>query len=288
MGARYCPLQFGLLGFERAAKSSPGVGMLMASFLIALASCSVDNRGDSAPITAQMLITSAIAQALGQAIMVELSAGLTELPVGICPTHLGAQPAMASDFITVVSGLPRSGTSLMMQMLRAGGIPPLTDNLRAADEDNPRGYFEFEPVKRLRADRSWLDRARGRAVKIIHLLVRELPRDGQFQYRVILMKRPMEEILASQRVMLERQGKTSADETLLAKTFHEQLSQLEEWLRARQNFAVLAVHYHDLLESTAPTTEKIDNFLGGGLDIAAMTRAVDPALYRQRPSAESK
>jgi hypothetical protein len=111
---------------------------------------------------------------------------------------------MKSDFITVVSGLPRSGTSLMMQMLAAGGLPPLTDNLRDADESNPRGYFEFDPVKRLRSDRSWLDQARGHAVKIIHVLVRELPADGQFHYRLLLMKRPMEEILASQRALLER------------------------------------------------------------------------------------
>src|SRR5712692_1323159 len=98
---------------------------------------------------------------------------------------------MKNDSITVVSGLPRSGTSLMMQMLAAGGIPPLTDNLRAVDESNPHGYFEFDPVKRLRSDRSWLDQARGRAVKIIHVLVRELPADGQFNYRLLLMKRPL-------------------------------------------------------------------------------------------------
>jgi hypothetical protein len=100
------------------------------------------------------------------------------------------------DYVTIVSGLPRSGTSLMMQMLAAGGIPALTDNLRPADESNPRGYFEFEPVKRLRSDRSWLDQARGHAVKIIHVLVRELPADGRFHYRLVLMKRPIEEILA--------------------------------------------------------------------------------------------
>ena len=193
-----------------------------------------------------------------------------------------AEYSKAMDFITVVSGLPRSGTSLMMQMLKAGGIPPLTDNLRAPDENNPRGYFEFEPVKRLRADQSWLDQARGRAVKIIHLLVRELPIDGRFQYRVILMKRPMEEILASQRVMLEGEGKTSGDSNLLARTFQDQLSQLEEWLRAQPNFVLLLVNYHDLLENTAATADKIDNFLGGGLDVDAMTRVVDPALYRQR------
>jgi hypothetical protein len=191
---------------------------------------------------------------------------------------------MNRDFITIVSGLPRSGTSLMMQMLAAGGVRPLMDDLRAPDESNPRGYFEFEPVKRLRVDQSWLDQTRGRAVKIIHLLVRELPIDGRFQYRVILMKRPIAEVLASQRVMLERQGKTSADEATLAKAYQSQFSQLEQWLVAQPHFTALSVSYHDLLENPRAAAGKIDIFLGGGLDVAAMAGAVDPTLHRQRIS----
>ncbi|MDP3613979.1 MAG: hypothetical protein Q8R98_19230, partial [Rubrivivax sp.] len=108
----------------------------------------------------------------------------------------------ATQFITVVSGVPRSGTSLMMQMLHAGGLPVLSDGLRTADENNQRGYFEFEPVKRLRSDRSWLPQARGHAVKIIHLLLRELLLDGSVQDRIVLMLRPLDEVLASQRTML--------------------------------------------------------------------------------------
>lgn len=191
---------------------------------------------------------------------------------------------MNRDFITIVSGLPRSGTSLMMQMLVAGGMQPLMDELRAPDESNPRGYFEFELVKRLRVDQSWLDQARGCAVKIIHLLVRELPIDGRYQYRVILVKRPMEEVLASQRVMLEKQGKTSADAATLAKVYQNQLSQLEEWLSAQPHFTSLSANYHDLLENPRTAAEKIDIFLGGGLGIAAMIGAVDPTLHRQRIS----
>ena len=191
---------------------------------------------------------------------------------------------MDRDFMAIVSGLPRSGTSLMMQMLAAGGVAPLTDDLRVPDENNPRGYLEFEPVKRLRADQSWLDQARGRAVKIIHLLVRELPTDGRFQYRVILMRRPVEEVLASQRVMLERQGKTSADNATLAKVYQSQLSQLEQWLGAHPCFTALSVNYHDLLENPRAAAEKIDLFLGGGLDIEAMIGTVDPTLHHQRGS----
>ncbi len=189
---------------------------------------------------------------------------------------------MKNDSITVVSGLPRSGTSLMMQMLAAGGIPPLTDNLRAADESNPHGYFEFDPVKRLRSDRSWLDQARGRAVKIIHVLVRELPADGQFNYRLLLMKRPIEEILASQRAMLEREGKASADEATLAEIFQSQLEQLEQWLVAQPAFSFLAVDYHRVLKERLEIAREVNAFLQANLNLEAMAAAVDPVLYRQR------
>lgn len=186
------------------------------------------------------------------------------------------------DFVTVVTGLPRSGTSLMMQMLNAGGVRALTDQVRAPDESNPRGYFEFEPVKRLRADQSWLAQARGHAVKIIHVHVPYLPVDGTSRYRVILMRRNMQEILASQRAMLKRQGKKSEDETILARAYQAQLSSLEEWLRAREQFSTLSIDHRDIIENPRAAAMAIDNFLGGGLDIEAMVHVVDPALYRQR------
>jgi hypothetical protein len=185
-------------------------------------------------------------------------------------------------FITVVSGLPRSGTSLMMQMLNAGGLPVLTDELRVADESSPRGYFEFEPVKRTATDCSWLEQARGRAVKVIHLLVRELPTDGRFRYRVILMQRPLEEILTSQRVMLQRQGKASGEEAALRKIFQQQLFELETYLASEPAFSTLSVDYHCALQDPVRYAEKINSFLDGDLDVAAMVRAIDPALYRQR------
>jgi hypothetical protein len=188
------------------------------------------------------------------------------------------------DFITVVTGLPRSGTSLMMQMLAAGGIPPLTDNVRGPDDSNPRGYFEFEPVKRLRSDGSWLVQSPGRAVKIVHLLVRELPLDSCLQYRVILMHRNMREILASQRVMLERQGKKSSDETLLVEAYRAQLDELERWFRQHEQFATLIIDYGDLIRNPRGAAVKVDKFLGGNLNIDEMTKTVDPALYRQRES----
>lgn len=190
-----------------------------------------------------------------------------------------AEPA---DFITIVSGLPRSGTSLMMQMLSAGGLSALTDEKRTADESNPRGYFEFEPVKRLRADQAWLDEARGRVVKIIHLLLRELPADGRFAYRVIFMKRPLDEILASQRVMLEREGKKSADAAMLRKIFQQQMADTESFISNQAVFSYLPIEYHDVVRSPLDSAKKIQAFLGRDLDLEAMVRAVDPALYRQR------
>jgi hypothetical protein len=143
-------------------------------------------------------------------------------------------------------------------------------------------------VKRLRTDQGWLARARGRAVKIIYLLVPELPSDGRFRYRLILMKRPMEEIVASQRIMLEREGKSSADEAVLAKVYETQLLQFEDWLRAQPYFAAMAVNYHDALENPDAVSRNVNDFLGGSFDAAAMARVVDRDLYRRRASLPAK
>src|SRR5262245_3326165 len=115
---------------------------------------------------------------------------------------------MPNELITIVSGLPRSGTSLMMQIIKAGGLPALTDEVRAEDEDNPRGYLEFERVKKLRQDQAWLNDARGKAVKMVHLLLYDLPQDRQYQ--VVFMRRDLREVLASQKRMLVRQQKAGA------------------------------------------------------------------------------
>lgn len=189
---------------------------------------------------------------------------------------------MKHDFITVVSGLPRSGTSLMMQMLAAGGLPALTDAVRPPDENNPRGYLEFEPVKQLRTDQSWLEQATGRAVKIIHLLLRELPTDGRFQYRVLFLRRPMEEVIASQRAMLAREGKASGDPHALTKIYRSQLSQIEQWLGEQSCFRMMSIEYHRVLADPLAAATEINEFLGGNLDLVGMAQAVDQMLYRQR------
>jgi hypothetical protein len=184
--------------------------------------------------------------------------------------------------VIVVSGLPRSGTSVAMQMLHAGGVEPVTDSLRAADEDNPRGYYEFERVKQLRTDKAWLDDAAGKAVKVIHLLLTELPDDRP--YRVVFMRRDLGEVVRSQARMLERHARTGAalpPERLMA-VYRQQLAAVEAWLAARPNFRVLRVEHRALIADPPAEAARIAAFLERPLDVDAMARAVDPALHRNR------
>lgn len=185
------------------------------------------------------------------------------------------------DFVTIVSGLPRSGTSLMMQMLGAGGMPVLTDGIRAADADNPRGYFELEAVKRTKHDPSWLRNAPGKAVKIVYLLLQDLP--PTHDYRVILMQRDLTEVLASQRAMLQRLGNKGAElsDAQMASIFQAQLKTTQALLRTSPNFQLLEIDHRDCLRDPARVVAQINAFLGGHLDESAMAAAIDPALYRR-------
>jgi hypothetical protein len=186
-----------------------------------------------------------------------------------------------NSFVTVVSGLPRSGTSLMMQMLAAGGMPALTDGIRAADEDNPRGYLEFEAVKRTREDAGWVAEAPGKAVKMVYLLLRDLP--GCYEYRVILMRRDLREVMASQRAMLSRSGLPGADLSpeRMAAIFEKEIGSVREWLAGQRNFEVLEVDYRECVRTPEESARIVNRFLGGWLDEARMAAAVDLALYRQ-------
>jgi hypothetical protein len=191
--------------------------------------------------------------------------------------------SMAPDrpFLTIVSGLPRSGTSLMMKMLEAGGLPVLVDNVREADVDNPRGYYEFEPVKALKSDTSWVGPARGKAVKMVYLLLLDLP--AGYEYRVLFMRRNLDEILASQKAMLDRLGKASPlDDTRMASLFRDGLARFDAWVAGRPGFKILDVSYNAMITDPAPLAREVDRFLDGGLDLDAMTRVVDPSLYRNR------
>lgn len=186
--------------------------------------------------------------------------------------------------ITIVSGLPRSGTSLMMQMLAAGGMPILSDGERRADADNPRGYLEWERIKRLPKEPALIAEAEGRAVKVISQLLLSLP--AGHQYRIIFIERPLPEVLASQTQMLRHRGTSSADadDSALVKAFQNHLHEVNTALSARSDVKVLRIHYHRVLNEPRAIAEAMARFVGIALDTEAMARQVDPALYRQRPT----
>jgi hypothetical protein len=184
--------------------------------------------------------------------------------------------------VIIVSGLPRSGTSMMMKMLEASGVPILTDNIRTADEDNPKGYYEFERVKQIETDQAWLEGAEGQVVKMISALLKHLP--STYDYKVIFMRRRIEEILASQRQMLIRRGEptdTVSDEKM-AGLYRKHLVQIEAWLAGQPNIDVLYVTYHEVIDHARDHAEQINRFLGGTLDEDKMVEVVDQMLYRQR------
>ena len=184
--------------------------------------------------------------------------------------------------VTIVSGLPRSGTSMMMQMLVTGGLSALTDDIRQPDEDNPRGYYEFERVKQVAQDPSWLDGAEGKVVKMVYRLLYDLP--GSHSYRVIFLRRNLDEVIASQEEMLRRHGKQSddVDPAQLKEIYRRQLQEVDAWLQDRPNFSVLYVDYQDVLSDPERVVHELNRFLDGRLDVDAMLRVPDRSLYRQR------
>lgn len=184
--------------------------------------------------------------------------------------------------IIVVSGLPRSGTSLMMQMLQAAGIPLLTDGERPADASNPRGYYEYAPVKRLAAaPPDWLPAARGHAVKVVSPLLHHLPAGEQ--YRVIFMERDLGEIYRSQRRMMAREADLTTDDFARWQADNSRhLLTVHAWLRDQAHIATLTVTHQDSIHRPLATARRVCDFLGGSLDPARMAAAVDPTLYRER------
>jgi len=188
--------------------------------------------------------------------------------------------------IIVVSGLPRCGTSLMMQMLDRGGVPVITDRIRAADTDNPRGYYEFERVKKIKDDASWLPDARGKAVKMVSQLLYELP--SSEKYLVIFMERDMDEMIRSQEKMLARLNKPSATADQIRRAFTSHLERLRDWIARRPNIEVLNVSYNDLMKRPAEQAARVAAFLGGEVDVEEMAGTVDSSLYRNRKGAEDR
>lgn len=183
--------------------------------------------------------------------------------------------------IVIVSGLPRSGTSLVMQMLAAGGYSILTDNRRVADEDNPRGYLEFEQVKALERDQSWLPEAEGKAVKIVSFLLTKLP--ATFDYRVIFVRRDLNEVIRSQEKMLQRRGQPPGpDAATMTSHFEKHLKTVDDWLSRQSHFQTLNCLHADLIREPRRVAGQIAEFLQTPLDVEAMISVVDPSLHRQR------
>jgi hypothetical protein len=186
--------------------------------------------------------------------------------------------------VVVVSGLPRSGTSMMMRMLEAGGIAPFSDGERAADVDNPEGYYELERVKDLERDpdKRWVREARGHALKVISFLLRHLPSDNA--YRVVYMRRHLDEVLQSQDKMLDRLGNAApgGDLEAMKEAYRNDIVAARLYARRQPFMELIEVHYADAVADPRATARAVNEFLGGGLDEAAMAAAVDEKLYRNR------
>jgi hypothetical protein len=186
--------------------------------------------------------------------------------------------------IVVVSGLPRSGTSMLMKMLDAGGMQIMTDSERVADIDNPKGYFEYERVKDLEkeTDKSYVREGRGKVLKVISFLIKDLPDDND--YRVIFMRRDLDEVLASQNKMIQRLGTedSTAAEEAMREAYRNDIVRTRLLCKKRQNFELIEVNYKGTVEEPAATARSVNAFVGGHLDEAAMRAAVDGSLYRNR------
>jgi tetratricopeptide (TPR) repeat protein len=185
--------------------------------------------------------------------------------------------------ITIVSGLPRSGTSMLMQMLQAGGLDILTDNIRQPDENNPKGYLEYTPVKNLKKDQSFLAEADGKVIKVITHLLKYLP--DNFNYKVIFANRDMHEILASQNKMIGKAGETYS--VSLAQAFEKEIELVDIWAHKEPNVEILYLNYEDVIYDTDTQIQHISNFLGKDLDKNKMKEAVTIDLYRNRLSKKS-
>jgi hypothetical protein len=188
--------------------------------------------------------------------------------------------------IVIVSGLPRSGTSMMMGMLDAAGLPIVTDAVRTADIDNPKGYYEFERVKDLEkeADKSYLKEARGKVIKVISFLLKDLPDDNQ--YRIIFMRRDLQEVIASQNKMIQhRNEQDDTDDKMMIEAYMNHLASVRIMARKRDNMEMIEVRYDTTVHDPAEAARQVNAFLGGSLDEAKMRATVDKGLYRNRKGA---
>jgi hypothetical protein len=186
--------------------------------------------------------------------------------------------------VVIVSGLPRSGTSMMMKMLEAGGVPIMGDAERGADIDNPKGYFEYERVKDLEkeTDKSYVRDGRGQALKVISFLIKDLPDDND--YRVIFMRRNLDEVLASQGKMIDRLGTSdsSASDEAMKEAYRNDIVRTRLMCKKSPHMELIEIHYSETVADPAVSVRKVNAFLDGRLDEGAMLAAVDKSLYRNK------
>jgi len=223
-----------------------------------------------------------------------IAAALPELPeehararegflrcLGQAPGPVERADGASDEPIVVVSGLPRSGTSMMMQMMAAAGVPIVTDEERAADENNPKGYFEAESIKALPRRNDWVPASAGRCMKVVAPLVPYLPQGPR--YRVIFMQRAIEEVLGSQDRMLERLDRSGAqlERESLAEIYAQQVQFALDVLELH-GAEVLRIDHADAIDDPAAVAAKVAAFLGGDRDARAMAAVVDPSLHRER------
>jgi len=180
--------------------------------------------------------------------------------------------------IVIVSGLPRSGTSLMMQMLDKGGLITLTDDNRKADVSNPKGYLEYDPVMSLHKDNTWLHKAQNKSVKIVAPLLKFL--DPKYRYKIIFMNRNINEVIKSQQKMIGKDPEVLP--TKLYNGYTKLLNQVEVWKEKEPSVELIYVDYKDALYNTEEVSNNIKNFLGLKLDLESMRSCVDRSLYRNR------
>ena len=173
---------------------------------------------------------------------------------------------------------------MMMKMLEAGGLEAVTDGIRSADNDNPKGYYELEAVKRTKQDPSWVEPARGKVVKVISQLLQDLP--ATEQYKIVFMRRNLDEVLASQQKMLvNRDEEDGAENDDMKSNFAGHVEEVEAWLRATDHVQVLFVSYNRMQSEADSQIARVAKFMDADLDIAEMATIIDPALYRQRKGA---
>ena len=186
--------------------------------------------------------------------------------------------------IIVVSGLPRSGTSMIMQMMEAGGLEIITDQIRKTDDDNPKGYYELERVKDIdkEKEKGWLGNYKGKAIKIISFLLRDLP--VTLNYKVIFIERCLDEILVSQNKMLINRGEKGkiVSDKKMKKNYENHLWRVKYFLKKTPNFDTLYIYFRDVIQSPKEQAMRIYDFLHIALDVEAMARVADKKLYRNR------